>query len=227
MRRINETELNSIVSSHSEPVQAHVDQLLMPTPVPSDDTSIDKMRELVSVLVARGFNTRQDIIESTSSSFADLPNRSLIRLAVEKLVGAELERHYRCQETWPEITDCDRLDHAFSELNGNGILARHDATCCDSCAGAEVCKEMSNLIDAGKKIRGYTFYHQQDTDQVAEDGQLFLSYGTASADDESPLVIAKEVCAVLRKYGLNTEWNGSISSRIQITLDWKKRRIES
>jgi len=34
------------------------------------------------------------------------------------------------QREWPSVTDCDRLDRAFADLNGRGIVARQNFACC-------------------------------------------------------------------------------------------------
>lgn len=141
--------------------------------------------------------------------------------------------------------DKERLHAAFENLNKQGIEAKENFWCCQSCAGAA-------LENGGP----YVFWHQQshesafgghecqcwcecyedeDTEEFiycdlcewgcscgAEDEQdyigengLYLYYGTA--DGEGAAEVGNTVKAELEKHGLKVEWNGE-SNRAIVAL---------
>ena len=42
-------------------------------------------------------------------------------------VAPEFDRKAAEEASWPNTTDCDRLDQAFEELNARGVIALHNA----------------------------------------------------------------------------------------------------
>lgn len=121
------------------------------------------------------------------------------------------------QETWPQVTDTDRVENAFARLEEAGITARENFACCLRCGTGEIRDE------AGPGDRGWVFFHDQDSLQ-ALGGELRLAFGAYSDKPEDALAIAEEVIAAVRAEGLSTAWSGSIGERIAVVdLDWKKR----
>lgn len=111
------------------------------------------------------------------------------------------------------VTDRDRLTVAFARLEAEGIAARMDLACCQSCGQAE-------LVDAER----YVFWHGQDEDAafgprlaVSEDdwhsshddiGQadLYLAYDSVETGERVREVVEEE--------GLDIEWDGDLARRI-------------
>ena len=91
-----------------------------------DKQIVLKMGEFVDQQVAAGFAAPDEITEWAVKCFSDdLPATSLRPIA-EGLVTLAVEAHLEQQATWPAVTDCDRLDNAFAELEQNGIMRRQD-----------------------------------------------------------------------------------------------------
>ena len=105
-------------------------------------------------------------------------------------------------------------------------MARQNFTCCQNCGHAEIHDE----IEAASKlaeVRGYTFYHMQDTERAAQGGGVYLAYDALSGGPDAQNSIGHEIVAALRAAGLEPEWNGENSARILIPLEWKRRRFSS
>jgi hypothetical protein len=51
------------------------------------------------------------------------------------------------QESWPILTDFDRLELAFDMLEDEDIVARQHFTCCGTCGAAEIGIEMDDFQD--------------------------------------------------------------------------------
>lgn len=141
--------------------------------------------------------------------------------------SAELERLWKDQRareaTWSGYTDCDRLDKAFAELEERGVICRQDFTCCGNCGVAEMGAELDEAEARGVRIRGYAFYHQQDTERAVDGAGVYLNYGAEREGEGAALEIAREIISALKRNGLKPEWNGSIGQRILVPLDWRRR----
>lgn len=186
----------------------------------SDDAE-SEIREYVARAVSAGFDSPAAIIESTNELVEEEHpgHESLVRT----IVAEELRRHAAEELTWPVVTDCDRLDAAFARLEANGIVARQNFTCCQGCGSSEIWTEIEESA-APTTVRGYTYFHMQDTESAVEDGSLHLAYGATEDAEDAAIRIGNEIVATLEAEGLAPQWNGQLSQRISVPLDWKKRR---
>ncbi|QKT11804.1 DUF6891 domain-containing protein [Rhodococcus sp. W8901] len=126
---------------------------------------------------------------------------------------------------------------AFEELNANGVVARADFSCCGSCASGEIWGER----DDSRHWTGYVYFHQQDTDRLVEAGETYIGYGAfppenfdeaaydALSEDAKEDLYAAEVTRllgdvvfpVLRRHGIEPEWNRDLGTRVLLTnADW-------
>lgn len=143
--------------------------------------------------------------------------------------------------TWPKDTDCDRLDRVESTLRDHGILLWQASPCCDTCTSAEL-PDRADVIDNRHpgfrdRLRGYAFFIDQNiTDELAEGSNLnvYLAYGFVPSDNRemSPdenkaktLGIAEEVCHCLQSEGFKVDWNGDLSRKIGLSLNWQRRHL--
>jgi hypothetical protein len=130
------------------------------------------------------------------------------------------------QESWPILTDFDRLELAFDMLEDEDIVARQHFTCCGTCGAAEIGIEMDDFQDlAGREPKGYVFFHQQDTESAVESGSLYISYGAAdaTASPDENIAIGQRLHDVLQSVGLKPVWDGKINHRVGLAIDWKRR----
>jgi hypothetical protein len=195
-----------------------------------DDADYAKLTEeargFVRPLVARGNRTFAEALEETVAFFLEEHDEADAE-AVTKACEAEIEKafadHIAAQSTWPEVTDCDRLDRAFAALNAGGIVAEHDFTCCQTCGLAEIGEPIQAALDAGIDVSGFTFYHAQDTDSAVEGHGLYLTYGHVDGGETSGVAIGRIIVSALNEAGLETDWDGTIGKRIRVQLDWRRR----
>ena len=142
---------------------------------------------------------------------------------------------------WPEVTDCDRLDCVEEALRDKGILLWQVSPCCDSCTGGEL-PDRIDVIDEHypgfrDRLRGYAFFIDQNLPDILADGthvSVYLAYGWFSPDSsevaanvyaENALGIAREVCDSLRDEGFEADWDGTLSRKIGISLNWQRRKM--
>jgi hypothetical protein len=193
----------------------------------ANETLSKEIAEQVSRAVAEGFSDPDDIIESTVEMFEEEADEEVVRPLVERLTAKAVRAHLKVQATWPAVTDCDRLDAAFAELNAAGVVCRQNFSCCGNCGVAEIGDEMKQERRNGIQVRGYAFYHMQDTEGAAEGCGLHLNYGAVKKGEAAAVRVAQEIVAALERHGLRTEWDRSWKRRIQVQMDWKRRRPAS
>jgi hypothetical protein len=184
---------------------------------------LDEMHAYIRRDVASGFEAPDDIIEGVIELLGDDYDPDSLRPHAERMTRELFELHHHEQMSWPSITDCDRLDQAFAYLESNGIVSRQHFSCCGTCGSGEIHTEMANITAKGHHVRGYTFYHVQDTESAVEGGGLYLSYGANVPEPEAAIEIGQEIVAALHAHGLATKWDGTWNYRIFVTLDWKRR----
>jgi hypothetical protein len=139
-------------------------------------------------------------------------------------VHSTVDAHLAKQENWPPVTDYDRLRVAFERLESAGIVTRQDFTCCGTCGAGAIVGEIEIARAGGRAIRGYTFFHMQDTEAAVEGHGLCLAYGATEEGEVPALAVAREVIETLKAEGLKTQWDGTWHQRISVALDWKRRR---
>ena len=188
------------------------------------DRAIADVRDHIRWRVAAGFDSPDDVIRSTLDLFGDdaIPLDELEPLAEELTHGAVV-RSLTEQKSWPELTDCDRLDGAFDELARVGVVGRQNFSCCGNCGVAEIGDEMDDERAAGLAVRGYVFYHEQDTEAATEGCGLHLSFGAVEPGEAAAVAVGAAIVRVMREQGLDTVWDGRAGSRILVLLDWKRR----
>jgi hypothetical protein len=172
---------------------------------------LEKLRE--------GFADEATILaDVVARACADLrePATTELRDAAPAMFREASAEHARAQARWPTVTDCDRLDAAFAELNERGLFARHHWWCCENCGYAA-------MVAEDRSARGYVFYHRGDTASAMSKQGLRLSYGSFSDVSGSTAAVAREVVDVLRGHGLDPAWDGRVSSRIRVPLIWQRR----
>lgn len=196
-----------------------------------DDELRNEVHDVVRMLFTTGFVPTSDIKPTASSMLAGATDDATLA----QLIGASFTQaalaHQQAMKSWPAVTDCDRLDAGFDELNKLGIMARHDWTCCSNCAVAALHKahETTPSNALGVPYTGYVYYHQQDSQRAANGEGLLLGYGTFQpteneADYQSlSLQVARQASDVLKKHDLQLNWDGTIERRLEVQLNWQRR----
>jgi hypothetical protein len=193
-------------------------------PVTAADGPHADLADFIRRQVAAGFADEGVILTDAVEVFADDIEPGVLRREAQRLLREAIGDHARAQGTWTQRTDCDRLDEAFAALEADGIVARQHFTCCNTCGSSEIWDEIASVRDAGGTVRGYAFYHVQDTDRAVDGDGLYLGYGATEEGEAAALAVAHDIVAELARQGLRTSWTGSWDQRIAVTLDWHRRR---
>lgn len=183
------------------------------------------LRNHIADRIEEGFNTAEEIIEATQDFMVHDYHTDYYLEHIEQLTADMLTIRHQQEQEWDAPTDCDRLDRAFDLLSLRGIVARQNFTCCQTCGHYEIWEEIQQTEEMGQPVRGYVFYHMQDTESASREGCLFLAYGATERTAESMTEIAQEIIDALQDVGLITFWNGELNKRIGLELEWQRRRF--
>ncbi|MHA7664089.1 DUF6891 domain-containing protein [Mycolicibacterium sp. HS_4_1] len=144
--------------------------------------------------------------------------------------------------------DWVKFDAACQEMADQGVLVRHNFTCCRTCADDEISDERS----AENPQWGYVFFTQKDAFGLAyESASAWLSYGSFGASPQIPAAeldrareldqerggdtalrvlyertfdhLAEVITTSLAHHGLRYDWDGNTETRIKvIDMDWRR-----
>src|SRR6266540_396816 len=151
---------------------------------------LDAMHSSIRRDIAAGFETPDEIVDSVVDLFSDEADVAILRPHARRMVREILDAHLREQASWSTPTDCDRLDAVFAALQQAGIVCRQHFSCCGTCGAYEIWEEMDTARDAGLDVRGYAFYHVQDTESAVEGYGLYLNYGAVEDGEAAALAVA-------------------------------------
>lgn len=193
---------------------------------PSNDDGPDLANEIrmyVERDLRSGFYDAEEIVQSATDALEDEADPATLKRMIREALEQATKAHAAEKLDWPTVTDCDRLDKAFAELEEAGVISRQNFSCCGTCGSTEIWDEVSTSIDSGKPAIGYTFYHMQDTESAVEGYGLYLNYGACAEGETAALDIGHRIVRQLEDNGLKTDWDGSWAKRIAVSLDWKRR----
>ena len=149
-----------------------------------------EIRAFIESDVVAGFDTPAEIVESVVGVFCDEVPVETLRPLAEKLVARAVERQGDEQADWPEVTDNDRLDAAFKELEEQYGIWPGRITATVSHAGMRNFKRKSHMLANRAARFAVTRSSTAGHGLRVETGILHLAFGTLTTDEE----IARESC---------------------------------
>lgn len=177
--------------------------------------------DAIRLCVWSGFYDADDVHQVIDDILEDDADEAMLRSAV----ASEFEKKTQAERSWPDETDCDRLDRVFDYLNTTGIIALQNAGYTMSDGLDDVGEELSRR--GRDNVKGYCFYHGQDLDRAVLGQGLMLAFGDLDDDKAGKTEIGNLVRNAFESHGFRTEWSGDSESRINIlNLDWKRRKSQ-
>lgn len=161
-----------------------------------------------------GFFVEEDIEPELAHS--SYPDKASLKRELQDAFLLKRE----AEKSWPERTDCDRLDEAFVQLASEHVIALHNAGF-DLHDGHDL---VGDIVDANEAVpfRGYCFYHAQNVESAQAGKGLFLSFGAFGDADTRQL--GHKIVATLKEQNLEVSWDGDVTTRILITpMSWLRR----
>lgn len=144
--------------------------------------------------------------------------------AITLAVREEFERKAAAEAGWPQVTDCDRLNQVFDELNRSGILSVQNAGQDQEDSFDVVTQRYREQAGTLPPFEGYCFYSRQDIALAVDDEGLLLAFGDLRGDQGKATEIGRRIVAALARHGFETDWEGSHAHRIEIPgIIWQRR----
>lgn len=78
----------------------------------------------------------------------------------------------------------EKVKLAFQELSKQGLIAKMNFSCCNTCGNYEITTSHVNNPKLRNK-KGYVFYHRQSHNSFKESGNCYLNYGAFYSGDDS------------------------------------------
>jgi len=176
--------------------------------------------DAIKVWVWSGFYSPDEVHDMIEDILEDDVDEDKVRSAV----APEFEKKGVAEISWPQITDCDRLDEAFADLNDGGVISLQNAGYTISDGISDVSEELE--CRDRSEVKGYCFYHGQDLERAVAGDGLMLAFGDLEDTLEGRRAIGKLVAEALSKAGFEVDWNGDPEKRISVPkLDWKRRQV--
>jgi hypothetical protein len=172
--------------------------------------------------VREGFQAKEDLMVAFCEEMYE-PGE-LDEDEVSAAIDAAFERLAAEQLSWPVVTDCDRLDQVFANLNSRGVVALQNAGYTQS-DGISDCAEVYQSAPDQSAILGYCFYQGQDLERAVQGRGLFLAFGPIDPadNDTKGLEVGRIVCEELQKAGFEAEWGGTMKTRISVPkITWQR-----
>lgn len=180
---------------------------------------IDKyILNAIKIQVWSGFNDYEDIQDLISDLLENGADERMLRDSVD----IEFKEKYKAEQSWPDITDFDKLDPTFQTLSNDGILCLHNAGYTMSDGHEDADTVLSK--HANGQFFGYCFYHGQDVERAVIGEGLTLAYDHIAGDVPDKIKVATKIQQELEQAGFVLEWDGTVEKRIRLTnFDWKHR----
>lgn len=183
----------------------------------------EQILEAINWRVGSGFYTPDEIMTAMTDSVTDndkISHYKEFKRKIRQATDTRWEAQLAEESTWPlQPTISHKLETAFRSLERNHkILARMNHTCCQTCGVGEL------EDDADDDVRGYVFFHQQDTESVVSGSGLKLAFGSFTKSDKKNQTIGEVIVRSLRRAGLSVEWDGNPKNRIGVACaQWRRR----
>ncbi len=166
----------------------------------------DGVLEDIRYRVVQGFDNREVVFDWILANYPqqlgitkeeygvedlDAETNTMLRESIEQAFVEKMKE----MESWPSLTDCDRLRAAFDALDKQGIVALESPglTQDDSIPyAADVASARNEL--GGVEAHGYCFFTWNDMARAMDADGLSLAYGTFKEEPERPAEPAPAPC---------------------------------
>lgn len=176
----------------------------------------ERVRAYARVVVRAGLLDDAAVLDEVRVAAREDVGRGADGLADDAVDAARRELGIE-QESWPALTDLDRLDAAFDELSAHGVVvlpAVEDHW--------DAAAELTRRDERGERVAGVAWFTPADVWHAVEHAMLEVnlwhgdSANAAPGDD-----LLDEVLGVLSRHGLAAHFD---EGRIEVAVRWQRRR---
>ncbi|MGZ4447560.1 MAG: DUF6891 domain-containing protein [Nocardioides sp.] len=178
----------------------------------------DHVREFTRSCVRAGLLDERALHDEVAQAVAaELPARAADADAVAHAWVAEFRAELAAdEESWPAVTDHDRLQRAFAELEAGGVVVLQG--CEDHWVATRLLGERAA---AGSSPRGVVWFTPQDVWHAVDEGMLEVNLWHGTTANAAPGdALLDDVLAVLAGHGLPAHFD---EGRIEVQTSWQRR----
>lgn len=189
------------------------------------ETDIEFVRSVAKQALLLGADNYSTMLENVedAASYSGVSPKDAGQILDEEKTSLITE-----QDAWPKLTEVDRLNAAFLQLEALGY---HTGGGMVDDAGFEVSKAKDKFSHLSREHHsGYIFYDRDSAEEtIANAAPIYFWYGTArrktNASDE--LRVVTDLNKALRDQGLNPDWDGTLKTQLSLHINWQVRWDET
>lgn len=189
-------------TARAHPAEVYTDALSL-----SDQISVD-------TLVWTGMLDAAEIVAAVLRATDSPIDEAALREQVQRAVCAKQAE----ERSWPERTDCDRLDAALARLAEHGIVALHGVG-----ANRSELREAGMAITSARQregLRGWCGYDARAPERALKIGCLSLHAGALQGGYAQSQAIVDLAASVLREHDLDATAEYLL---IEVWMQWQRR----
>jgi hypothetical protein len=190
------------------------------------DRLLNVLRKVYRQLLRCGTVTPKAALDVVLGGFPDPAVADVVRPGLERAAHEDVDALLQEQATWPEVTDCDRLDAAFKDLGATGIVTRQQYTNSKQAGVRKIRTEIKRHIAAGDKPRGFVFYDGFSCLECKEFGHdLVLYFGSIEKAEPGTILVGLDIMSTLWRHGLKVQWDWNPKTPIAVRVRWQRRLL--
>jgi hypothetical protein len=180
-------------------------------------TKLDQLRDYARLQLRAGILRGSDLRADIRSAVGDeLPSASDPDGMVDAWLQAAAAELARDQLSWPHSTDHDRLEAAFADLEGAGVVVLR---ACDDHWSANA--ELKRRAEAGVPPTGIAWFTPPDVWHAIDNGMLEINVWHSDTANVAPGDdLLGTVLMALAKQGLSAHFD---EGRIEVAAFWQRR----
>lgn len=180
-----------------------------------DSLREDHVREFTRSAVRSGLLPDQELYDEVLLAItSELPFVEEPEAVARQWIDEFRDELRRDAETWPDVTDYDRLQAAFADLEAVNVVVLQ---------GCEDHWAAKDLLDASEDHppRGIAWFTQPDVWHAIDEGMLEVNVWHANTANVAPGdALLDQVIGVLAGHGLEAHFD---EGRVEVSASWQRR----
>lgn len=139
-------------------------------------------------------------------------------------VDQERRDKWAAEQSWPAVTDVERLQAVYAAVREQGVLVVPNAGW-DGSEAFHTTLSVYKDLGAPPALFGMAYHTAQDVDRAVRGEGLYLGFGSTRPEDEErdALRAGETLRDALVAAGFPVEWDGSVEQRMKVAVQWQVR----
>ncbi len=184
---------------------------------PGKTARLDQLRAFAKVQVWSGFQSPQQVRADVYAAVLDeVKDAAEAQHLTDDYLAAASAELAAASSTWPAVTEFDRLQAAFGDLEAADIIVLQ--ACSDHWQADELLRARSA---EGRRPKGIAYFTHPDVWHAVEHGMLEVNVWHGDSANVGPAdELLSEMIGVLAQHGLAARFD---EGRIEVSVRWERR----